>query len=101
MSRCIWIHYARPRPHWYALGDAVREAHEAKWRAEADKSVAAGGDRLGRYHVRGQHDFETVEIWRFANPEAAFAHWSALISAGYGDFNAFANNIGLSIEGPS
>ena len=101
MSHCIWIHYARPRPHWYALDDAVRDAHQAQWKIASDKSVAAGGARLGRYHVRGQHDFEIVEIWRFANAEAAFAHWSALTSAGYGEFNAFANSIGLSIEGLS
>jgi hypothetical protein len=101
MSGCIWIHYARPRPHWYGLDDAARGEHEARWRIAADKSVTAGGARLGRYHVRGQHDFETVEIWRFPNAEAAFAHWSALTAAGYGEFNAFANNIGLSFEEPS
>ena len=99
MSECVWIHYARPRPHWYGLDDAARSAHEARWRAVAEQSVLAGGSRLGRYHVRGQQDFETVEIWRFPSAEAAFDHWAALAAAGYGEFNAFANNIGLAIEG--
>ena len=65
----------------------------------AEASLAAGGSRLGRYHIRGQQDFETVEIWRFPSAEAAFEHWSALTAAAYGEFNAFANNIGLAIEG--
>jgi hypothetical protein len=72
MSECIWIHYARPRPHWYGLD---------------------------RYHIRGQQDFETVEIWRFLTAEAAFEHWAALTAVAYGELNAFANNIGLAIEG--
>ena len=99
MSECIWIHYARPRPHWYGLDAATRAAHEKTWATAADASLAAGGSRLGRYHIRGQQDFETVEIWRFPSAEAAFEHWSALTAAGYGEFNAFANNIGLAIEG--
>lgn len=97
----IWIHYARPRPHWYSLDDAEQSARQAEWKVAANNSVAAGGACLGRYHVRGQQDFETVEIWRFPDAEAAFAHWAALTRAGYGEFNAFANNIGLSMEGLS
>jgi hypothetical protein len=99
MSECIWIHYARPRPHWYALDNAVRSAHEKEWRDVAEQSISAGGSRVGRYHVRGQQDFETVEIWKFLSAEAAFRHWSALTAAAYGELNAFANNIGLAIEG--
>src|SRR5580693_2107125 len=63
MSECMWIHYARPRPHWYGLDAATQTAHEKTWAAAADTSLAAGGSRLGRYHIRGQQDFETVEIW--------------------------------------
>ena len=78
---------------------ATQGAHEKTWGAAAEASLAAGGSRLGRYHIRGQQDFETVEIWRFPSAEAAFEHWSALTAAAYGEFNAFANNIGLAIEG--
>jgi hypothetical protein len=99
MSECIWIHYARPRPHWYGLDAATQTAHEKTWATAADASLAAGGSRLGRYHIRGQQDFETVEIWRFPSAEAAFEHWSALTAAAYGELNAFANNIGLATEG--
>lgn len=98
MSDCIWIHYARPRPHWYGLDDDVKRNKLAAWEAVADTSANQGGVCHGRYHVRGQHDFETVETWRFPDAEAAFRHWSALSAAGYGEFNAFANNIGLSVE---
>jgi hypothetical protein len=99
MSACIWIHYARPRPHWYALDAATQAAHEKTWKAVADGSVSAGGSRVGRYHIRGQQDFETVEIWRFPSAETAFEHWSALTAAAYGELNAFANNIGLASQG--
>lgn len=98
MNECIWIHYARPRPHWYGLDEAVRRERLSSWAGVGDRSKQAGGTFLGRYHVRGQHDFETVEIWRFPNAEAAFQHWSDLSAAGYGELNAFANNIGLSAE---
>jgi hypothetical protein len=99
MSACVWIHYARPRPHWYGLDAATQAAHEKAWATAADTSLAAGGSRLGRYHIRGQQDFETVEIWRFPSAEAAFEHWSTLTAAAYGEWNAFANNIGLATEG--
>jgi hypothetical protein len=69
------------------------------WATAAEASLAAGGSRVGRYHIRGQQDFETVEIWRFPSAEAAFEHWSALTAAGYGELNAFANNVGLAMEG--
>ncbi len=96
MSDCIWIHYARPRPHWYGLDEVDRQERRKAWTAVADASATQGGACLGRYHVRGQHDFEIVEIWRFPDAEAAFAHWAALTAAGYGELNAFCNNIGLS-----
>ena len=98
MGDCIWIHYARPRPHWYGLDESVKREKLAAWKAVDDSSARDGGVCYGRYHVRGQHDFETVETWRFADAEAAFRHWAALSAAGYGEFNAFANNIGLSVE---
>ena len=95
MNTCIWIHYARPRPHWYGLDVVAKTGKQAAWDAVAARSKEGGGVFLGRYHVRGQHDFETVEIWRFTDAEAAFRHWAELTAAGYGELNAFANNIGL------
>jgi hypothetical protein len=99
MSDCIRIHYARPRPHWYGLDADAQAAHKDRWAKAAEASLAAGGSRLNRYHIRGQQDFETVEIWRFPSAEAAFEYWSALTAEAYGELNAFANNIGLAIEG--
>jgi hypothetical protein len=98
MDGCIWIHYARPRPHWYDLDTAARALRQSAWQAAAAASTAQGGTCLGTWHVRGQHDFETVEIWRFADAEAAFAHWARLTQAGYAEFNASSNNIGLASE---
>jgi hypothetical protein len=97
----VWIHYARPRPHWYERSAAERQSLLDRWAAVAQVSREAGGEPLGRYHVRGQSDFETVEIWRFATAEAAFDHWSHLTAAGYNEWFAFANNIGLRDESPA
>jgi hypothetical protein len=100
MADSIWIHYARPRPHWYRLAAAEQAAKTTTWAAVAAASKAAGAHFVGRYHVRGQHDFETVEIWRFSGPEAAFDHWARLTAAAYNEWNAFSNNVGLALEAP-
>ena len=94
MSETIWIHYARPRPHWYALPQDERSAKRAVWDDTARASTEAGARHMGTYHIRGQHDFETVEIWTFQSPEAALDHWSRLTAAAYNEWFAFANNIG-------
>jgi hypothetical protein len=52
MSDCIWIHYARPRSHWYGLDEGAQRQKQAAWRAVADASKKAGGTCHGRYHVR-------------------------------------------------
>lgn len=98
MTESIWIHYARPRPHWYALSEPEQSAHRKSWNAIGSASRKAGAAQVGEYHVRGQHDFETVEIWRFPSAEAAFDHWARLTAAAYNEWFAFANNIGLAKE---
>ena len=98
MTDTIWIHYARPRPHWYGLDEAEKTALNGKWRAIKEAARMAGSSFVGSYHVRGQHDFETVEVWKFPNADAAFDHWSKLTAAGYNEWFAFANNIGLAAE---
>jgi hypothetical protein len=98
MTESLWIHYARPRPHWYAIGESEQAARRKVWADVAGVSREAGGVFLGTYHVRGQHDFETVEIWRFPDAEAAFDHWARLTAAAYNEWFAFSNNIGLAAE---
>lgn len=95
MGDCVWIHYSRPRPPWYELPEAERAALRQAWNEIASHSEASRGQRLGRWHVRGQSDYSTVEIWRFAEVEQAFDHWARLTAAGYRDWFAFANNVGL------
>jgi hypothetical protein len=91
----VWIHYARPRPHWYELLAEERKSLASAWATVCDASVVAGATYVGRYHIRGQHDFEIVEIWRFPSPEAVFDHWARLTAARYNEWHAFANNVGL------
>jgi len=98
MSNSIWIHYSRPRPHWYLLSDAEKAVLEDSWNGVRDKAKAAGGSTQGRFHIRGQHDFQEVEIWTFPQTTDAFAHWSNLVAARYNEFYAFSNNIGLGLE---
>lgn len=99
MRETIWIHYSRPRSHWYRLDGPQQDQHRAVWEAIAMAAVTAGASRLGRYHVRGQHDFQEVEIWKFRTPEEAFAHWAKLTAAGYNEWFAFSNNVGMAPEG--
>jgi hypothetical protein len=98
MTDWIWIHYARARPHWYELPAAERAAKLAAWTSVCEESQASGGISQGRFHVRGQSDFATVETWNFASADAAFDHWSRLTRAGYAEWFVSANNIGLRDE---
>ncbi len=92
---CIWIHYARPRPHWYTLESSEKAALKAQWAKVAATSREQGGHCDGVYEIRGQSDFSTVEIWRFETPDGAFTHWRELTQSAYAEWNAFANNIGF------
>jgi hypothetical protein len=98
MPDTIWIHYSRPRPHWYRLDAGEQQTRKAGWATVAKISTERGALHLGSYHIRGQHDFQTVDIWRFGSPEVAFDHWSRLTAEGYNEFFAFSNNVGLSLE---
>lgn len=95
MAETIWIHYARPRPEWYTLPAERQRELEASWQVAREPAVAAGAARIGTYHIRGNHDFETVELWSFPNAEAAYEHWVRLTVAGYNEWFAYANNIGF------
>ncbi len=95
MDDCVWIHYARARPHWYELPEAERALLRRAWNEIASRSRAGGGQQLGCWHVRGQSDFSTVEIWRFATVDDAFDHWTRLAAAGYSQWFAFGNSVGM------
>ncbi|KGT94312.1 hypothetical protein NG99_09150 [Erwinia typographi] len=98
MSESLWIHYARPRPHWYRLSAEQQQEKRQGWATLAQQAIQQGATRVGKYHVRGQHDFETVEVWQFATPEAAFAYWASLTTAAYNEWFAFSNNVGMALE---
>jgi len=93
----VWIHYARPRSPWYGLDEAEQRRLRTSWAAVDAASTADGGEPQGRFQVRGQSDWSTVELWRFPTYDAAYAHWSAKIAAGYAQWFAFANNIGAAL----
>lgn len=95
---CVWIHYARPRPHWYLVEEMEKSTLKVAWAAVDDGARAAGATCTGIYHIRGQHDFETVSVWTFPTSQAAYEHWQALVEARYSEFFAFTNNIGFALE---
>ena len=95
MTDILWLHYARPRPHWYELDAETQATHQAAWTSITEASKSTGARLQGRYHIRGQHDFETVEVWTFASAEAAYDHWARLTAAAYNQWFAFANNVGV------
>ncbi len=98
MSESIWIHYSRPRPNWYRLPPDQQAEKKAAWALLAKASIDSGAAHVGSYHIRGQHDFQAVDIWRFASPEAAFDHWARLTASGYNELFAFSNNVGIALE---
>lgn len=95
MTDSIWIHYSRPRPNWYMLDEEERTVLVGRWDEVRRAANGSGASTQGRFHIRGQHDFEEVEIWRFPTTLAAFEHWSALCGARYNEYFAFSNNVGL------
>lgn len=101
MSDVVWIHYARPRTPWYELDEAERQARLARFAQAREQSMRSGGEHQGTFHVRGSSDYSSVEMWRFADAAAAFAHWSRMTDAEYARWFAFANTIGLSAEDPA
>jgi hypothetical protein len=98
----VWIHYARPRSRWYSLDGAEQSSLRERWAAVDAASASGGGQPQGTFQVRGQSDWSTVELWRFPSYDAAYAHWSAKLAAGYAQWFAFANNVGAAVpEEPS
>ena len=91
----IWIHYSRPRTAWYDLNDSEKGQHAERWSAVEESSLEGGAQKVGRYHVRGQSDFSVVEVWHFADADAAFEHWSKLTAADYSEWFTSHNNIGF------
>jgi hypothetical protein len=97
----VWIHYARPRSSWYGLDGAEQGRLREKWAAVDAATAVEGGQPQGTYQVRGQSDYSTVELWRFPSYDAAYAHWSAKLAAGYAQWFAFANNVGATVSAPT
>jgi len=98
MPQAVWIHYARPRSHWYDIEAAQKSQLRADWQTLKSQAMESGAAFNGRFHIRGQHDYETVEIWQFSTTTAAFDFWNGLCSKRYNEFFAFSNAIGLEEE---
>jgi len=97
MSDVIWIHFALPRTTWYEQSDERREELEGQWAEVQASSRAQGGYGDGPYHVRGQSDYSTVEVWRFPHADAAFDHWLRLTAVGYSQWFKSSNSIGAKL----
>jgi len=97
MSEVIWIHFALPRSAWFERSDEERGQLERRWDDVRAASMALGASNHGPYHVRGQSDYSTVEVWHFQNADAAFDHWVRLTEAGYSEWFQSSNSIGAAL----
>jgi hypothetical protein len=97
MTDVVWVHYARPRPHWYSASREEQRRLQSLWAEVAEHSRARGAARIGRWSVRGQSDFSTVEIWTFGDAEAVLEHWNGLIEVGYPEWFSCANSLGTAL----
>lgn len=98
MPEFIWIHFALPRTSWYEQSEESRRELESSWDAVRADSRSQGASSDGRYHVRGQSDYSTVEVWRFLSADAAFDHWQQLVAAGYGRWFQSSNSLGAALK---
>lgn len=98
MPDTIWIHYTRARTSWYTQPEEVRAELLSRWDNIRATSVADGGTPLGSFHIRGQSDYTTAEVWKFPTPEDALTHWVRLTKADYSQWFVSANNVGLQSE---
>ncbi|MDV3125770.1 hypothetical protein M1247_12655 [Mycobacterium sp. 21AC1] len=101
MNDTLWIHHARPRSNWYRLPENEQHALLARWSAVEEQATANGAVHVGNYAVRGQSDFATVDIWKFATPEDIHGFWERKVAADYAVWFAFANQIGVTIPADS
>jgi len=95
MTNVIWIHQARPRPGWYELSATDKTELLESWEGLNSRATESGAEHLGKYSVRGQSDFSTVEVWKFDGPEEAFRFWSDRVEASYAAWFTFANQLGV------
>jgi len=91
----IWIHYARARTSWYELAEPARDRLQSKWAAVRSASENAGAHSIGCFSVRGQADFSTAEVWLFPSVDDVVDHWNRLTTAGYLEWFATANSVGV------
>jgi hypothetical protein len=98
MSEVIWIHFALPRTAWYGQSGDRRRELQRQWADVGAVSRGQGASSGGQYHVRGQSDYSTVEVWRFTDAEAAFDHWARLTAAGYSEWFQSSNSLGSALQ---
>jgi hypothetical protein len=101
MTDIVWIHFALPRTAWYALDEADRNSLEQRWASVGDRFRESGASGGAKYHVRGQGDFSTVEVWHFPDVDAAFRYWSELTASSYLEWFSASNSFGPPVEAQS
>lgn len=93
-NNTLWIHHARPRSSWYELPAEAKATYLDRWAAIDAAAMAAGATSSGAHTVRGQSAYSTVEVWNFANYDAAYDFWGEKVAAEYGRWFVFANSVG-------
>jgi hypothetical protein len=95
MSNCLWIHHSLPRSIWYELDIGTRESILKLWEEEDSRAIVSGAMRMGKYSVRGQSDFSSVEVWKFSDIENVVKFWNQRVRNEYSKWFAFSNEVGV------
>lgn len=98
MTDIVWIHFALPRTSWYALDTTSRDALNADWESVRTRSRESGASGGQKYHVRGQGDYSTVEVWHFPDVNMVYEHWRALTAKSYLEWFTASNSFGPPVE---
>jgi hypothetical protein len=94
----VWVHQFRPRSAWYSLDDGQQEELRRAWDRTRASALAAGNQFLARATIRGQSDYERLEVWLFSNSAALEAFWEELVSQRYLDWNDTSNLVGVATQ---
>jgi hypothetical protein len=91
----VWVHTFRPRSAWYLLGGDERRRLLDEWAGSAERASSSGARRVGRFSVRGQSDYERLEVWLFPTSDALEAYWADLTDHKYADWFETSNLVGV------
>lgn len=93
-----WVHQFRPRSAWYTLDEQQRLELRRSWDRARAAALASGARVLSRSTIRGQSDYERLEIWLFPTSLELEAYWDQLTALRYLDWYDTSNLVGVETD---